>query len=218
MKVKICCIQTTEEANLVIQHGATAIGLVGHMPSGPGIISDEQIATIATSIPSHIESFLLTSETTVEDIVAHHKKTKTTCIQIVDRISLGTTIDLKNVLPDIKIIPVIHVLDEWTIEEAVNMAPYVDALLLDSGNPNLAIKQLGGTGKVHNWTISKRIVQAVDVPVYLAGGLNASNIAQAIDQVQPFGVDLCSGVQTNKKVDRQKLNAFFNAIKMVGVR
>ena len=85
----------------------------------------------------------------------------------------------------------------------------VDALLLDSGNPKLAIKELGGTGRVHNWKLSRSIVEQSPVPVFLAGGLNPSNVKQAIDEVQPYGLDLCSGVRTNGRLDPAKLEAFF---------
>jgi phosphoribosylanthranilate isomerase len=88
------------------------------------------------------------------------------------------------------------------------VARYVDALLLDSGNQKLAIKELGGTGRVHDWRISRRIRDAVEVPVFLAGGLNAANVAAAVAAVEPHGVDVCSGVRTDGRLDPAKLRAF----------
>ncbi len=102
----------------------------------------------------------------------------------------------------------IHVSGEESIAEAVRIASYVDAILLDSGNPALKVKELGGTGRTHNWNISRRIQELVKVPIFLAGGLNPENIAEAILQVQPFAVDVCSGVRTNGKLDESKLAAF----------
>ena len=211
-KIKICCISSIEEANLAIAQGAAALGLVGKMPSGPGIISDELIYTIAKGVPTNIDTFMLTSETSAEAIIEHHKKTNTSSIQIVDALSEGTYKQIKNALPSIKIVQVIHVLNEASIEEALRISEQVDALLLDSGNPNLQTKELGGTGRVHNWNLSRKIVEQTKRPVYLAGGINPMNIKQAVEEVQPYGIDLCSGVRTNKLLDPIKLEQLFNAI------
>ena len=211
-KIKICCISSIEEANLAIAQGAAALGLVAKMPSGPGIISDELIYTIAKAVPISIDTFMLTSETSAEAIIKHHKKTNTSTIQIVDALSEGTYAQIKNTLPSIKIVQVIHILNEASIEEALRISEQVDALLLDSGNPNLQTKELGGTGRVHNWNLSRKIVEQSKRPVYLAGGINPMNIKQAVEEVQPYGIDLCSGVRTNKLLDPIKLEQLFNAI------
>lgn len=210
--VKICCIASVEEARKAIKHGASAIGLVGKMPSGPGSVSDKLIYQIAIATPPPIATFLLTCETSVTEIVQHHKRTFTNTIQIVDELCGGTYDELKKQLPSVKLVQVIHVIDEASISEAIQIAEHADALLLDSGNPKLAIKELGGTGRIHNWKYSRKIVEQSKVPVFLAGGLNATNVRQAIDEVQPFGLDVCSGVRTNGKLDEKKLEAFFNAV------
>lgn len=211
-RVKICCISSTEEAKMAIGFGASALGLVANMPSGPGIITDEEILKITRIVPPAISTFMLTSETTADEIIEHHKRTLTNTIQIVDELKEGTYEKIKQSLPTIKIVQVIHVIDETTIDEAVRISHLVDALLLDSGNPSLEIKELGGTGRVHNWTLSRKIVEQSKVPVFLAGGLNAENVRQAIEEVQPFGLDLCSGVRTDKKLDPKKLEQFFNNV------
>ena len=211
-RVKICCISSEQEAKMAIKYGASALGLVGNMPSGPGIISDELILTISKIVPPSIATFMLTSETSADQIIEHHRRTLTNTIQIVDELKEGTYETIRKALPAIKIVQVIHVIDERTIEEAEKMSAFVDALLLDSGNPNLKIKELGGTGRVHNWTISKKIVDQSKVPVFLAGGLTVHNVRQAIEQVQPFGLDLCSGVRTNNKLDPYKLEKFFENV------
>jgi phosphoribosylanthranilate isomerase len=212
-RIKICCISSVAEAHLAIEHGASAVGLVGHMPSGPGVISDEAIREIALSVPPGVSSFLLTSETTVQGIVAHHKKVRTSAIQLVDALSSGSYADIRAELPGVKLVQVIHVQDEKNVTEALRIATEVDALLLDSGNPNLAVKELGGTGRTHNWQISRQIVDASPVPVYLAGGLNVTNVREAIETVKPFGLDLCSSVRTNGKLDVEKLGAFAQAVR-----
>ena len=212
IRIKICCISSPEEAQLAIRYGAAALGLVGRMPSGPGIISDEAIFSIAKTIPPGISSFLLTSETTAEKIVAHHQATYTNTIQLVDAVAAGTYAEIKRAIPNIKLVQVIHVLSEASVTEALSVADEVDALLLDSGNPNLAVKELGGTGRTHNWEFSKDIVRQSPVPVYLAGGIHPDNIREAIDRVGPFGIDLCSGVRTQQQLDEQKLARLFAAI------
>lgn len=211
-RVKICCISSTDEAKLAIQYGASAIGLVGKMPSGPGIIDDELIHQIAKSIPPPISTFLLTSETDSTAIIAHHKKVNTSTIQIVDALTDRQYHLIKEELPNVKLVQVIHVLDENSVDEAIEISELVDAILLDSGNPNLATKVLGGTGKTHNWELSRKIRENIDIPVFLAGGINKDNVNQAIEIVQPFGIDLCSSVRTNGQLDESKLDAFFNAI------
>lgn len=211
-KVKICCISNIEEAQLAIKYGASSIGLVGHMPSGPGIIKDEKIKEIVNAIPSTTNTILLTSETSAQGIINHHNKVQTSSIQIVDKIAIDQYKLLREKLGGIKLIQVVHVLNEDSILEAIDVSRYVDFILLDSGNPHLNVKQLGGTGQTHNWAISREIVKRINNPVYLAGGLNNENVRTAIDEVQAFGVDVCTGVRTNGKLDEQKLNLFFNAI------
>lgn len=211
-KVKICCISSRAEAKMAIEYGAAALGLVAKMPSGPGPISDGLIQEIAASVPPPIASFLLTSRTDATGIAAHQQAVGTNTVQIVDALSEGSYADLRLVLPGISIVQVIHVIDERSVEEALEIAPQVDALLLDSGNPNLAVKELGGTGRVHNWALSRQIVEQSPKPVFLAGGLKAENVRAAMDAVQPWGLDLCSGVRTNGNLDPVKLEAFFKAV------
>jgi len=215
-RIKICCIGSINEALIAIGAGASALGLVGAMPSGPGVISDELIRDIAKAAPPPIGTFLLTSETSVQEIIKHHQRTLTNTIQIVDKLSSGTYHDLRLALPGIKLVQVIHVQNEKSVEEAIETSMHVDAILLDSGNPDLFIKELGGTGRTHNWKLSRTICEKTTKPVFLAGGLNQLNIKQAIEEVQPFGVDVCSGVRTNGMLDQAKLENFVNAVLEIG--
>ncbi len=211
-RVKICCIANADEAALAIELGASALGLVAEMPSGPGVISDEVITQLTPIVPPGVDSFLLTSRTDVAGIIAHQQATGANTLQLVDALATGTYQDIRMALPGIRIVQVIHVLDQASVDEALRIAPQVDALLLDSGNPTLAVKELGGTGRTHNWTLSRAIVEQSPKPVFLAGGLKASNIGEAIRSARPFGVDLCSGVRTNGQLDRKKLQAFMQAV------
>jgi phosphoribosylanthranilate isomerase len=211
-RVKICCISSIDEARIAIELGASALGLVGHMPSGPGVIEDELIYQIATAVPPPVSTFLLTSETKPQDIVAHYKRVYTTTIQMVDELEKSAYQFLRNELPHVKLVQVIHVVDDKSVKQAIEISNFVDAILLDSGNPNLPIKELGGTGRTHNWELSREIRKSIQIPLFLAGGLHTDNVRKAIEAVQPFGLDLCSGVRTNGKLDPQKLRAFFHAI------
>jgi phosphoribosylanthranilate isomerase len=210
-RIKICCISSVEEAALAIECGASAVGLVSHMPSGPGVISEDRIMEIASSIPPAIGSFLLTSKQDAKSIIVQHRRCRTNCIQLCDRLTLGCHRDLKLALPGISVIQVIHVTGAESVEEAVAVAPLVDALLLDSGNRSLAVKELGGTGRIHDWTLSRQIREQVDIPIFLAGGLSSGNVRQAIEEVAPFGLDVCSGVRSNGNLDCIKLTRFFEA-------
>ena len=211
-RIKICCISSVNEAKLAIDHGADAIGLVGKMPNGPGPIPDWLIAEIVKTIQPPIASFLLTSEQSSEEIIYHVKRVDTNTVQIVDELTTGTYSDIRTALPHLKIVQVIHVTGEESIDEAVRISPNVDALLLDSGTPKASLKTLGGTGNVHNWDLSREIVKAVNIPVFLAGGLHANNVRQAIETVRPFAVDICSGVRTEGRLDPGKLEAFIKAV------
>ena len=208
-RIKICCIGTINEAKTAIGYGASAIGLVARMPSGPGPIPDELIRQIALTVPPTIGTFLLTSETSVTGIIKHHQRTNTNTIQIVDYLSNGTYSQLKAALPSVKIVQVIHVMGESSVYEAIEISESVDAILLDSGNLKLKVKELGGTGRIHNWKLSRKIREGSKCPVFLAGGLTPDNVRQAIDEVQPFAVDVCSGVRTNGVLDNYKLEKFF---------
>ncbi|MCS6803738.1 MAG: phosphoribosylanthranilate isomerase [Acidobacteriota bacterium] len=208
-RVKICCISSVEEAWMAIRHGASALGLVSEMPSGPGVIADELIAEIAAIVPPGVASFLLTSRQDAAAIIEQQRRLGVNAIQICDRLHSGSYQEIRAALPGIRLIQVIHVTGQESWAEAVAVAPHVDALLLDSGNPSLPVKELGGTGRLHDWRISQRIRESVSVPVFLAGGLTPENVTDAIRCVGPFGLDVCSGVRTDGKLDPVKLGRFF---------
>lgn len=211
-RVKVCCIASVAEARLAVRYGASALGLVSAMPSGPGVIDDETIARVAAAVPPPVSRFLLTSRQDVRSIVEQQRRSGVDTLQICDRLADGTCDDLRQALPGVRIVQVVHVTGPESVDEAVEASAHVDALLLDSGDQRLAVKQLGGTGRRHDWTLSLRIREAAAVPMFLAGGLNAANVRQAIDEVGPFGLDVCSGVRTAGALDESKLAAFMAAV------
>ncbi len=175
-RVKICCISSIDEAQMAIEHGAAALGLVGFMPSGPGVIGDDLIKQIAKTVPPPIATFLLTSETKPQDIIRHYRRVHTTTIQIVDELKKRDYEMLRSELPNVKLVQVIHVIADNSVKEAIEISKFVDAILLDSGNPNLPVKELGGTGRTHNWELSREIRKSIPIPIFLAGGLNKDNV------------------------------------------
>jgi len=212
MFVKVCCIADLDEARLAIAAGASAIGLVSAMPSGPGPIAEDQITRIAAGVPRPTETFLLTALVQAEAIADQQRRCGTTAVQLVDRVEEPELRRLRRLLPDTRIVQVIHVTGPESVDEARAAAPLVDTLLLDSGNPRLAVKELGGTGRVHDWEHSRNIRDTVNVPVLLAGGLHPGNARAALQQVEPAGLDVCSGLRLKGRLDAGLLNAFFGAI------
>jgi phosphoribosylanthranilate isomerase len=211
-RVKVCCIASIEEAEMAVAAGASALGLVSSMPSGPGVIPDEEIARIAAATPPGVSRFLLTSRTEVEAIADQQRRTGVDTLQIVDSLAPGALTTLRAALPGVRVVQVVHVTGEESVGEALAAAPHVHAVLLDSGNPRAAVKELGGTGRRHDWSLSRRIREALPVPTFLAGGLTAGNAAEAIESVGPWALDVCSGVRSEGRLDPRKLDAFFDAV------
>ena len=215
-RVKVCCISNVAEARLALRYGADALGLVSRMPSGPGVIEESMIADIAAITPPSIGSFLLTSELDVNSIVIQQRRCGVNTLQIVDRLERGCFEDLRDALPGVSIVQVIHITGEESVDEACRVAELgIDALLLDSGDQSLPVKVLGGTGRTHDWTLSRKIRESVNVPLFLAGGLKCENVAKAIEEVRPFGVDVCSGLRTKGELDEWKLASFMNEVRRV---
>lgn len=214
-RVKVCCIASVDEAWLAIEHGASALGLVSAMPSGPGPIPEDLIAEIAATIPPGVSSFLLTCRQDAASIIDQQRRLKVNTIQLCDRLPAGVHQELRDALPGVSLVQVVHVTGPESVAEAMAVAPQVDAVLLDSGNQSLAIKELGGTGRTHDWSLSRKIRESIDVPLYLAGGLKPDNVAAAIREVQPFGIDVCSGLRPDGALDRCKLSAFFKEIRVL---
>ena len=210
-KIKICCISSVAEARLAVACGASALGLVSAMPSGPGVIDEQVIAEIIRSVPPLIATFLLTARQHADAIIDQQQRCRANTLQLVDHLPEAELIRLRHALPGIALVQVIHVSGPESIKEARAVAPHVDAILLDSGNQKLSVKELGGTGRIHDWTISREIRARCGKPLFLAGGLKPDNVRDAISEVQPFGLDVCTGVRTGGNLDESKLRAFFSA-------
>ncbi len=213
LSVKVCCIQNEAEVRLAAGAGATHVGLVGAMPSGPGPISDEDIARIAASAPEEVVTVLLTSRTAATDVVSHVLEAGVDAVQIVQEVAPSVRHAVRQALPGIQILQVVHVEGEGAVAAAREAAKGSDYLLLDSGRPSAAVAELGGTGRTHDWSVSADIVRRSPIPVFLAGGLTPENVAEAIRAVAPAGVDLCSGIRGPKgRLEPGRLAAFMEAV------
>jgi phosphoribosylanthranilate isomerase len=209
--VKVCCISSLEEARLAVAAGVDALGLVSVMPGGRGAIADELIAKVAAAVPPSVATFLLTSLVRVDQLVEQVRHVATTTVQLCARLEAGSHAELRAALPDVAIVQTIHVDGRASVAEALSIAPHVDALLLESGNPELELEELDGTARTHDWALSAEIRGSVRTPVFLAGGLHAGNVRAALEQVEPWGVDVCTGIRSEGRLDRQKLGTFLQA-------
>ena len=215
IRFKVCCIQNVDEMRLAVRYGASAIGLVSAMPSGPGVVSDETAALVARSVPPGVDSFLLTSLQTPKGVIEQQRRIGCSILQLVDAFPVSGYADLRAALPGVRIVQVIHVQHAGSVEEAVAVSSQVDGLLLDSGTPNAAVKVLGGTGRVHDWSLSREICSRVSIPVYLAGGLKTGNVAEAFTSVRPFALDVCSGLRIEGLLSESRLDEFVGALQSI---
>jgi len=206
-------LSTKNDAVLAVHAGASALGFVSAMPSGTGVISEKQITGISKTVPSGISRFLLSSRIDTPKIIKQAMNTGADVLQLVDSVSADTRRQLRKALPNVRLVQVIHVCNERAINEARQASETVDGILLDSGNPAAKIRTLGGTGQRHNWEISRKICECVGRPVFLAGGLTPENVADAINIVHPFGVDICLGVRSSGKLNAELLKRFITAVR-----
>lgn len=212
VRIKVCCIGSVEEAELAVRVGVSAVGLVSAMPSGPGVIDEALIAEIADVVPPGVTRVLLTSSTDADQVVSQQRRTRVDAVQLVDRWDAAGRAELRSSLPGVRLIQVVHVTGPGSIDEAAAAAEGSDAILLDSGRPQASIRELGGTGRVHDWATSRAIRETVDVPVFLAGGLTPENVAEAVRRVDPFGVDVCTGIRSDGRLDAARLEVFVRAV------
>ncbi len=211
-RIKICCIQSADEARLAFAAGADAIGLVSEMPSGPGPIPESRIRTVISAFPDGV-SVLLSSRTSSDAICEQVSHCLPASLQLVDHVSPEIREKVKAEFPDLVIIQVVHVKCEEAGGALAEAVPCADMLLLDSGNPGAVTgRQLGGTGRVHDWTLSARIIRDCPIPVWLAGGLTPENVGKAIGLARPFGVDVCSGLRPKDTLDPEVLGRFVSSV------
>jgi len=211
--VKICGIRTLDEAKKAVSYGVDALGFhVGEVKGSRSIVSSDTAHEIITKLPASIIPVLVTTSSKISDIEEIVKTIGARAVQFHDDATTKEISRFKKELPEIKAWKVIHVQDEMAIEDAKLFASVSDAILLDSASHRQG--QIGGTGKTHDWEISAKIVRSISLPIILAGGLNPDNVADAIEKVHPYMVDVNSGVsRKNGTKDLDKVRAFIKRAK-----
>jgi phosphoribosylanthranilate isomerase len=204
--IKICGLRSYEEARLALDCGATAFGfLVGLSYATADQISPENAAGIIGKLPENADTVIVTHQTDPEKAAALARITGGHTLQVHGDMPPAGVRKLAALAPDLRLIKAVHVSGPESIEAAAAYAGIAHALLLDTRT----VDRLGGTGRTHDWSISARIVAAVPVPVYLAGGLTPENISDAIERVRPAGVDVNSGVKDSAgEKDAEKVSLF----------
>ena len=211
MRVKICGIASIEDALSAAEAGADAVGcLVGLDHASPDEVDVPTARSVFSSLPPFVARVLVTHRTTLAKVSTLARETGATVIQLHGEFPLVAIPALREAVPSASIVKSVHVTGDDAIAAAQAAARVVDAVLLDSR----AKGRIGGTGTLHDWSISARIVESVPKPVILAGGLNPANVAEAIVRVRPWAVDANSG--TRKRgggKDHAKVRAFVAAAK-----
>ena len=197
-----------------IEAGVDAVGFVCAEPASIRTIKKIDAASIAATIPPPINSFVLNSETTASEIAEVVRLVKAHTVQVVSDIGPNESEELARLIPSTHRVQVIHIQSKGDLQLIDRYAPFVHAFLLNSGKSTGDGPISGGTGRVHDWSLSAQFVQQSPLPVFLAGGLSAENVGRAIRTVRPFGVDLCSGARSKGRLDPDKLTAFVQAVRM----
>jgi phosphoribosylanthranilate isomerase len=208
VKVKVCCIASPEEARLAVSFGVTAVGMVDETPSGEGRIPVETIAEIVQSVPRTTGTFVLTAATDVDRLEELYHTTGVNTVQLWDPLQPGDYERLREKAPGIFIAQSVHVMQSMVLDSTREIARHVDALVLDSGDAEPPFRWQNPAGQTHDWELSRRISEAIHLPILLAGGLTPDNVGQAIRVVRPYGVDVCSGVRKDGRLDQRLLVAF----------
>lgn len=215
MRVKICGITDLNDMEAALAGGTDALGfLVGITHQAEDKIDPRIARELVRKVPPFVSTVVVTHLTNPNEIVALQQYIQASTLQIHDYVPPLEINCIRNLLPGVKIIKAIHVIDETSVELAKSFEPYVDALLLDSRTTT----RIGGTGVTHDWNISRRIVTECSLPIILAGGLTPENVFNAVLKVQPFGVDVNSGVESNGKKDYLKVTAFVRQAKQAWMK
>lgn len=210
VKVKICGITNIKDALLAAELGADFLGFIVEISESEDSLSKDEAKNLIRQLPLEVIPVMVTYLNNAEEIVKVASYVIAGAVQLHSNISLPEIGKIRKALPKIKIIKAIHVIDEKVVSEAVKFSDYVDYILLDSK----AKGKIGGTGKTHDWSISRKIILKCKKPVLLAGGLNPENVLDAVRKIKPFGVDVNSGVKAKPRVkDAEKLRKFIENAK-----
>ena len=217
MLVQIYEVRAPEEAVSLARLGVDHIGVLVGDGAFPRERAADRANAIFAALPPGARRVALSLSANPAEIARIVKETWPDIIQIgaaVELFSLRDTQMLKAAFPNLQVMRSIPIVDEASIERAKDYQRVADCLLLDRHEPG--DRQIGGLGRTHDWSISRRIVDEVGVPVILAGGLDADNVVAAIAAVRPAGVD--SKTKTDRAGgngrDLDKVRRFVTAAKL----
>ncbi len=212
MEVKICANKSIEDAKMCLEAGADIIGiLVGQEHTSNDFVNKDTAKEINNYVNGKCDVSLVTHLTNADEIIELTKYIGNNVIQLHSDIDESEVEKIVKTLPEIKLVRLIHISNDGKICTNYKNMKYANFYLLDSFN--LETNQVGGTGLTLNWNKSRKLIQILDKPTFLAGGLNPNNVEQAIKSAQPYGVDVNSGCKNDKGVkDKEKVKEFvFNA-------
>lgn len=210
--MKICGITRKEDLAVAVDVGADAVGFLVGVPSSPRNLTLERAKMLLSQVPIFVDSVVVTAPQNIEELVEISERLNPSAIQIHGKRRFDAS-EIRERIKDVHLIKTAYVKADSRFEESLEDLKKFDAVLLDS-----FIKgQYGGTGRVHDWTLSRKIKEAIaPVPVILAGGLNPENVKEAILAVQPYAVDVASGVELKPAVkDHEKVRAFVENTKQI---
>jgi len=212
--VKICGITREKDLTTAAAAGADAVGFVIGVASSPRNLTMEKAKKIVEQASFSIDKVVVTVPNSINFLVKIYEKLKPDAIQIHGE-NLSEDFPFQERLPDVRLIKAIHVKSSNVVETAVKASKFFDAVLLDS----FVRGKYGGTGVVHDWELSKRVKEAIfPKPLILAGGLTPENVKDAVRFVQPYGVDVSSGVESRPGIkDPEKVLAFVENAKAVRI-
>jgi len=212
VRVKICGITREEDLAFAVAAGADAVGFLVGVPSSPRNLTLERAERLLRQVPIFVDSVVVMAPPNINGLVEICEGLKPTAIQIHGKKNFDAS-EIRERIKDTRLIKTIYVTKDALKETVIEDLKTFDAVLLDSFTKG----QYGGTGRVHDWTLSRQIKEAVaPLPVILAGGLKPENVKEAILTVQPYAVDVASGVELRPAVkDHEKIRAFVENAKEI---
>ena len=218
-RVKICGNTCADDVDMAVQYGADAVGFIVDVPVNTHRkISAEKARELMASVPVFVDSVLVIMPDSAESALSLIDAVRPDIVQIHNDLDADVLSKIKDEsgIPLIKTISIPSSLEmnktnaadvaEKILADIDSISHIADAALLDTKTKALA----GGTGMIHDWGISCAIAARSSLPVILAGGLNPDNVASAVSNVSPYGVDTASGVETERKKDREKVKRFID--------
>jgi phosphoribosylanthranilate isomerase len=213
VKVKICGITSNEDLVTAVEAGADAVGFVVNVPSSPRNLALGEAERLMKNTPVFVKNVVVTVPKRLSELIETYERLRPDILQIHGH-NLSDSV-IREKLANTRLIRAIQVKSDYAVDEAIKATNTFDAILVDSFVPG----RLGGTGKVHNWELSKRVRQKIHPkPLILAGGLNPENVQGAIRVVKPYAVDVSSGIESQPGIkDSKKVFEFIKNAKEVEI-